>query len=58
MPDLDDLHFWKERIRWGLRWQARLERPKRWRQARKWYKNNYGDGVVSVNLCLRLAANS
>lgn len=47
---LDDIKFWKERVRWGLRWQARLNRPQRWSQARRWYKNEYGDGVVSVNL--------
>lgn len=50
MADLDDINLWKERLRWGLRWQARLNRPQRWRQARQWYKNSYGEGVVSVNL--------
>ena len=50
MASLDDIKFWKERVRWGIRWQNRLNRPQRWRQARKWYKNEYGDGVISVNL--------
>ena len=50
MPSLDDIEFWKERVRWGLRWQSTLTRTSAWNQAYKWYANEYGDGVVSVNL--------
>lgn len=50
MPNLDSIELWKERIRWGLKYQHTCTKPQQWRQARRWYANRYGDGVVSVNL--------
>jgi len=50
MPSLDSIEFWKERIRWGRKQQSKLHRTRVWRRNRKWYKNEYGERVISVNL--------